>query len=107
MPQINPSDLALAYLFAGAVIVLLLFFAKQNQKQGWKKRRGSWYESRATAAMQPFTASAEPAVSNAVLHHIGDLSRLRSALAVHGEPTRPEPAVAPASGNRWKIPLSH
>jgi hypothetical protein len=95
MLQINLSELALAYLFAGAVIGLLMFFARQNQKQGWQKRRTSWYESRTAAIVETFTAPPQPAASNEVLLHMGDLSRLRSALSAHGESTRPEP-VAPS-----------
>jgi hypothetical protein len=96
MTQFTFPDLPAAYLFAGAVIGLLLYFARRNQQQGWRKQRVSWYSSRANASVDAFKSRGEPEVEHEQLHHLGDLARLRQSLVAHGKSTRPETATQPA-----------
>jgi hypothetical protein len=77
-------ELSLAYLFAAAIIAVLVVLAKRNQQQGWRKQRGQWMNVELTAAPALETWQ-DPS-------HMGDLTRLHQSLTVDGQPTRPEPA---------------
>ena len=85
-------DLSFAYLAAAGLIAVLFLLAKQNQKQGWRKPRAVWWQTRATEAIGAFKARAESPAQDEGLQHLGDLDRLRQSLVTHGEPTRPASA---------------
>jgi hypothetical protein len=69
-------ELSAAYLVAAALIGGLLFLAIRNHKQGWRKQRHVWGQTRSTAAIQ----SLQPEVE-LTLEHFSDLARLQQSLA--------------------------
>jgi hypothetical protein len=90
MVTISLSDTSLAYLAAVALIGALVFLAKRNQKQGWRRQRISWVEAQSNAAARAFTVPDKQIMSDQPLQHLGDLNRLRESLTVHGEPQAPQ-----------------
>ncbi len=86
-------DLSWSYLIAAGTILFLYLAAKQNRKQGWRRRRVSLFE----AALEAFEQPQESRLPEA---HLGDLSRLSQALLSHGEPIQPEAGKAPAESQK-------
>jgi hypothetical protein len=64
-------QLTCAYLVAAAMIAGLFFLALRNQKQGWRRHRGVWWQ------LQP----TPPVVAEAPVEHFSDLMRLQQSLA--------------------------
>ena len=87
MVTISLSDTSLAYMAAVGLITTLLFLAKRNQKQGWRKQRSSFMETQFAAANRAF-ARPQPAIASE--SHLADLGRLQQALNAHGEPKAPQ-----------------
>jgi hypothetical protein len=70
-------QLSLAYLFAAGLIAGLVLVARGNEEQGWRSRRGAWFEVRAAAAAaRAFEAREDPPAPQAPLQHLDDLERL-------------------------------
>ena len=86
-------DLSWGDLIAAGTILFLYLAAKQNRKQGWRRRRVSLFE----AALQAFQRPQESPLPEA---HLGDLSRLRQALLSNGEPIQPEAGKAAAESKK-------
>ena len=86
-------DLSWSDLIAAGTILFLYLAAKQNRKQGWRRRRVSRFEAALEAFQQP---QESPLPEN----HLGDLSRLNQALLSHGEPVQPEAEKAPAESKK-------
>ncbi len=76
-------ELTLAYLAAAALISGLIFMARRNQKQGWRKPREIWRQAPA-----PMEVRAEPGLA-----HLGDLGRLQQSLATESETVHQEQLV--------------
>jgi hypothetical protein len=88
-------QLSLAYLFAAGLITGLVLLARQNRKQGWRRRRGVWLEEQAELALLTVQSSS-PAPT---LQHLGDLGRLNQSLRLHGAPQVPAPVEKPLKPN--------
>jgi hypothetical protein len=85
-------QLSIAYLIAAGLITGLVLLARQNRRQGWRRRRGVWLEERAEAALRTVESpSAAPA-----LQHLGDLGRLNQSLVDHDAPV---PVEKPLKAN--------
>lgn len=90
MVTISLSETSVAYLAAAGIISALVFFAKRNQKQGWRRQRINIYDAQINAANRAFVSSSTPAVSDQSLQHLNDLAHLREALTLNGEPQSPQ-----------------
>jgi hypothetical protein len=88
-------QLSLAYVFAAGLITGLVLLARQNRKQGWRRRRGVWLEDQAELAL--LTVQSTPLAPT--LQHLGDLGRLNQSLTSHGVPQAPAPVEKPLKAN--------
>jgi hypothetical protein len=88
-------QLSFAYLAATGFIAVLVLLARRNQKQGWRRRRGVWLESKAEAALR----TVEAPTAEGPLQHLGDLGRLNDSLVAHGVPQAPAPVEKPLKSN--------
>jgi hypothetical protein len=89
-------ELAFAYLTAGALITGLFFMARRNQKQGWRRDRGVWWDVQTAATVTAYEPRQAPP-----LQHLGDLVCLQQSLAhldqaasMETVGVRPEPKTA-------------
>ncbi|MGA3185492.1 MAG: hypothetical protein ABSF22_00145 [Bryobacteraceae bacterium] len=88
-------ELVFAYSAAAALIAGMLLLALRNQKQGWRRHRGAWFEARETVAVAAFEAKPQPP-----LQHLGDLVRLQQSLAHPGQTAPVEvPLEVPVKAN--------
>src|SRR5277367_2024927 len=81
-------ELAFAYLITAALIVGLFFLALRNQKQGWRKNRGAWWELQTAGTGTEFEAT--PDLS---LQQLGNHLRTEHVLAGQHQPEM-EPALS-------------
>jgi hypothetical protein len=81
-------ELSAAYLAAAVLIGVMLYLARQNQKQGWQRERNAWGQARSTAAVASLAPRMDPP-----LEHFSDLARLQQALATEDQSARKEQLV--------------
>jgi hypothetical protein len=73
-------ELSGAYLVATALIGCMIFFARRNQKQGWRRMRRSLWEAPPMARRAPVEAQLD-----VPFEHFSDLRRLQQSLAAESE----------------------
>jgi hypothetical protein len=81
-------ELPIAYLAAALMIGALLFLARQNRRQGWRRQRDAWGQALVDSALTSVKARVDPP-----LEHFSDLARLQHSLAVEDAATRKEDLV--------------
>ena len=81
-------QLVMAYLFAAGAGATLVYLARQNRKQGWRRPAPKWFgvELELRAPAQSVAAGAESGPGE-LLPQLLELSR---ELAAHGSPIKPE-----------------
>ena len=80
-------QLVLAYLFAAAMGVTIVYMARQNRKQGWQRPTPKWFgvELEAREAAIP----SAPVTESDAGDLLPELLLLNRELAAHGTPIRP------------------
>jgi hypothetical protein len=81
-------ELSGAYLIAAALIGGLIFLARRNQKQGWRRPRRAMWEASSQAAR-----TSNDAWVDVPIEHFSDLLRLQQSLAAETETVRVEQPV--------------
>jgi hypothetical protein len=81
-------QLSLAYLFAAGTSVVVVYLARQNRKQGWKRPSPKWFgvelQNREPAMLSALGAGSD---ADELMPQILQLNRQ---LAAHGIPVKPE-----------------
>jgi hypothetical protein len=82
-------QLVFAYLFAAGTGVTIVYLARQNRKQGWRRPALKWFgvELETREAALPAAPSVEPEPDELVLPQLLQLSR---ELAAHGTAVKPK-----------------
>ena len=82
-------QLVFAYLFAAGTGVTIVYLARQNRRQGWKRPAPKWFgvelQTRETAL--PAALGVEPEPGEVLLPQLLQLNR---GLAAHGTPVKPD-----------------
>lgn len=73
-------ELTCACLVAAAMIAGLFFLALRNQKQGWRRHRGEWWQLQSTP----------PVEADVPIEHFSDLMRLQQSLALEQQTAQRE-----------------
>jgi hypothetical protein len=86
-------QLVLAYLFAAGLGVTIVYLARQNRKQGWRRPASKWFG----VELEPHEAAIgiEPEPGELLLPQLLQLNR---ELAAHGTPVKPE-VESPVAGS--------
>ena len=81
-------ELVMAYLFAAGTGATLVYLARQNRKQGWRRPAPQWFgvELGGRTVETPVTLEMEPE-SDPLLPQLLQLNR---ELAAHGSPVAPQ-----------------
>ena len=90
-------QLVLAYLFAAGLGVTVVYLARQNRKQGWRRPASKWFgvELEPREAATPAALGVEPEPGELLLPQLLQLNR---ELAAHGTPVKPE-VESPVAGS--------
>ena len=83
-------QLVFAYLFAAGTGVIIVYLARQNRKQGWRRPASKWFgvelETREAARPAALGVEHEPEL-------LPQLLQLNRELVAHGTPHKPEVTI--------------